>query len=129
MNQIRLLSGRFRALLPKVFSHTLGGGARRILGVELDPSLRRVAEDYDEGLPLARISKETFWSPSSIRRIARMAGGDIRPPGRPPINRELVLEKFERGVDSGLTPTEAVRFAARMAGCSESTVLRARRGE
>jgi len=89
----------------------------------------RAAEGYGEGLPLDFISQKTFWSPSSIRRIARAAGVEIRPPGRPRIDRELVLKKLKMGEEAGLSRTGAVRFAARAGGFSESTVWRALEGE
>jgi len=119
-------------LLPKnIFSYFWEFG-KKYLRIELSPFQRGVIEAYKGKLPVNRIARESFCSVSTVNRVVQKASGlgfevNIRPPGRPPVNREIILERFDRALDRGDSPSKAVKYAAFVVGCSEATVYRARR--
>ena len=93
-----------------------------------------LVEDYNQGLPMTQITIRRFCSESTVRRRVRAAERigaevDIRPQGRPRVDRKEVLERFDQALGVGYSREVAAQWTAKMVPCGESTVWRALRGE
>lgn len=103
------------------------------MGVELEPFQRGVVEDYNQGLPVTQIAIRHFCSESTVRRKVQSADRvgvevDVRPRGRPQVNRKEILGRFGQALGTGCQREVAAQWTAKMVSCSESTVWRALRG-
>jgi len=95
--------------------------------MSLSPDRLEVVKRYEEGLRGRRLAEETNYSMAGVYHILRAAGVKRDPRGRSPISRERIMQALCRAQERGLSATEAVSYVARILGCGEATIYRARR--